>query len=150
MTKRLGIAAVVPAALHDAARELIALMDLDPAQRANIKVPVSASGNEPATHYLGNWQVASDSFFANLAAGSVEDPEAPRPDWIDSALVDAAYAAYQVYDPLELLQSVPTVFDPADLDLAKITLVILERGKRAETAERLGEMGLAFVVTEPA
>jgi hypothetical protein len=144
MTDRLGIAAVVPDALLDAARELLALNDMDPAQRQNIRVPVSATGADPATHYVGNWQIAAASFFGKMAANSVADPE-DWPDWIDADLVNAALADWQVYDPLSKLQTIPTLFDAADVDTSKIVLVILENGKRAETAARLAELGLQFV-----
>ena len=144
-----GLAVLVPSALLAEARELTALRFLDPAQREHFGVPASATGMAPATHHLSNWASAGTEFFQMLAAGSVMDP-ADYPDWIDTNLIAGAYAAYQVYDPEGLLQSVPAAFDAADVDLAKIVLIPTTTGKGGEVRTRLSELGVALVVSEPA
>lgn len=44
----------------------------------------------------------------------------------------------------------PTVFDPADIDLAKIILIPTVTGKRGELDTRLTELELQFVQAESA
>jgi hypothetical protein len=115
MSTMTGVAVCVPVALIDAAKETVGLFYRNPAERANLRAEFSGDGTAPATHYVGNWSVASDQFSdalsdpANLPIADYLAmlPEEERADALTR--IQTALASFVIYDPDNLYQSAPTV-----------------------------------------
>lgn len=151
MSGMTGVAVVAPDALVDAAREVVAPFYLDPVQRGNVRIQLSADGSAPATHYAANWMVTSAEFqaaLANVGSLPVDDylallPEEERAD--AQTRITTALASFLIYDPNNLFQSAPTV---DTWDGTKINVLPLATGKWAEARDLLAPEGLVTVTAD--
>jgi hypothetical protein len=140
-----GVTVCVPSGLLQAAKETVALFYMDPTQRANISAAFSPTGEEPTTHYVGNWSVTSAEF-----SNALKSPgDLPIAEYLEmlpleeqanaQTLIETALSSFTIYDPDNLYQQAVTT---DEWDETKINVIPIDtiNGKA-----RLSQVGLVSV-----